>query len=246
MKLLFLDESGHHGLKTKDQEYPILLLCGCILDEEYFVNEFSAKINRLKQKYFQTTRVILHSRDIRKWQHDFKILGDIQIRHEFYKDIDAVIGRSDFTIVAAGILKEKLLEEYGPRADNPYNLCLPFILERAAFYLDRFSDEKVTIIAESRGKKEDATLQHQFQVTASHGTKHVDAEKFSEKIANFQFTKKSENNVGTQLCDLVAYPIATKVLYPDRENLAFGVIEPKLYRQFPDGDYLGYGLKLFP
>lgn len=51
---------------------------------------------------------------------------------------------------------------------------------------------------------------------------------------------------GTQLSDLTAYPLANYILYPNRENLAFRVIEPKLYRQFESGDYLGYGLKLFP
>jgi hypothetical protein len=48
------------------------------------------------------------------------------------------------------------------------------------------------------------------------------------------------------LTDLVAYPLANHVLYPERENLAFRVINPKMYRQFPKGDFLGYGLKIFP
>ena len=71
-------------------------------------------------------------------------------------------------------------------------------------------------------------------------------DRFRDRFADIDFKKKSENLLGTQLCDLVAYPMATKIVYPDRENLAFRVIEEKIYRQFPNGDYLGYGLKIIP
>jgi len=57
---LFLDESGHHGLKTVDQQYPILLLCGCLIEEDYYNNEVTRQINDLKLKYFKTTEIILH------------------------------------------------------------------------------------------------------------------------------------------------------------------------------------------
>lgn len=85
---LFLDESGHHGLKTINREFPILLLCGCIFEQDYFSNEFTQQINNLKNKYFQTDQIILHSRDIRKWQKDFRVLGDLKLRHKFYQDLD--------------------------------------------------------------------------------------------------------------------------------------------------------------
>jgi len=243
---LFLDESGHHGLKTSNQEYPILLLCGCIIEKEYYHHVFEKVIKKLKIKYFKTENIILHSRDIRKWQNEFKILGNIQLRNEFYDDIDNIIQKSDFSIVASAILKNKLIKNYGPQANNPYDLSLTFILERTVFLTDKLKCKKVEVIAEARGKKEDAKLHDQYQIILGNGTSFVSSQRFIKRFTDIDFKKKKENIIGNQLCDLVAYPMATKIIYPDRENLAFRVIEQKIYKQFPDGDYLGYGLKIFP
>lgn len=243
---LFLDESGHHGLRVIKQERPIFLLCGCTIERAYYSGKFATDFNKLKLKYFGTTDIVFHSRDIRKWQGDFKILGDPKLRHEFYQNLDSLISNAEFTVIASAILKDKLIEQYGPRADNPYDLSLGFILERTTFLSDNLSCSNVEVIAEARGKKEDASLHDQYQLTLSHGTGYVSSERLQRRFSDIRFARKEENNLGTQLSDLVAYPIATKVLYPERENLAFNVVEPKIYKQFPDGDYLGYGLKIFP
>ena len=243
---LFLDESGHHGLKTINQEFPILLLCGCVIEKEYYEKVFTRKINDLKKKFFKKTDVILHSRDIRKWQNDFKLLGDPKIRSEFYSNLDKLISQTEFTVIASAVLKNKLIEQYGPQANNPYDLSLTFILERTVFLTDRFDCSKVEVIAEARGKNEDAKLHNQYQIIISNGTQYVKSERFVKRLTDIDFRKKEENIAGTQLCDLVAYPLANYVLYPERENLAFKIIEPKMYRQFPSDDFLGYGLKIFP
>ena len=244
--ILFLDESGHHGLKKINQEFPIFLLACCIFEEAYYEEIFINQVKELKIKHFNDPNIIFHSRDIRKWQNQFKCLGDINKRSDFYKDLDNLIKNSKFKIIASAINKDKLIQLYGPRADNPYNMSLSFILERSIFYTDNIGCSSVGIIAESRGKKEDNHLFTQYQLILSNGTRYITNERFKNKIKSFKFINKSENNIGTQIADLVAYPIATKIIYPDRINLAFEVFEDKIYRQFPNSDYLGYGLKVFP
>jgi len=244
--LLFLDESGHHGLKKINQEFPIFLLACCIFEKAYYIELFINEVKELKIKHFNNPDIILHSRDIRKWQNQFKCLGDINRRLDFYKDLDGLIKKSEFKIIASAINKDKLIQLYGPRADNPYNISLSFILERSVFYADNINCKSIEIIAESRGKKEDNHLSTQYQLILSNGTKYVTSSRFKNKIKSFKFIEKSENNIGTQIADLVAYPFATKIIYPDRVNLAFEVIENKIYRQFPGSDYIGYGLKVFP
>ena len=64
--LLFLDESGHHGLKKINQEFPIFLLACCIFEEGYYRDIFINKVNELRIKHFKDPNIILHSRDIRK------------------------------------------------------------------------------------------------------------------------------------------------------------------------------------
>ena len=244
--LLFLDESGHHGLKKINQEFPIFLLACCIFEEFYYKEVFINKVKKLKIKHFNDSGIILHSRDIRKWQNEFKCLGDINKRSDFYKDLDNLIKNSKFKIIASAINKDKLIQLYGPRADNPYNISLSFILERCIFYTDNIGCNSIGVIAESRGKKEDNHLFTQYQLILSNGTKYITSEKFKNKIKSFKFINKYENNTGTQIADLVAYPIATKIIFPERVNLAFEIIEDKIYRQFPGSDYIGYGLKVFP
>lgn len=243
---LFFDESGHHGLKTINQEFPILLLCGCVIEKSYYHKVFVPKVNKLKKSYFSRTDIIFHSRDIRKWQNDFKILGDPKLRSDFYSDLDTLIAKTDFTLIASAVLKDKLIKQYGPQANNPYDLSLTFVLERSIFLTDRLNCGKIEVIAEARGKKEDAKLHDQYQIILSNGTEFVNSERFVKKLTDIKFEKKDQNVVGTQLCDLVAYPLANYVLYPERENIAFKVVSSKMYRQFPKDDFLGYGLKIFP
>lgn len=225
---LFLNESGHHGLKKINQEFPIFLLCGCIIsDKEYL--KFEKVINNLKNKYFGNKNIVLHSADIRKWQNDFKVLGDIKLRNEFYKDLNNTIKNTD-----------------GPQAGNPYEISLASILDRSVLFSDNVNCKSILVVAESRGKKEDSQLHDQYQLILSNGTTLNSSSKFKKLLTDIDFKKKKDDIVGTQLCDLIAYPIATKILYPNRVNLAFTVIEDKLFRQFPNGDYLNYGLKMFP
>ena len=60
--------------------------------------------------------------------------------------------------------------------------------------------------------------------------------------------KKTANIAGLQIADLVAYPIAAKVLRPDLEQKAFDVVIGKLDKASASkgSGILGYGLKIFP
>ena len=60
--------------------------------------------------------------------------------------------------------------------------------------------------------------------------------------------KKERNIAGLQIADMIAYPIAAKVLRPGAEQKAFDVLQPKIdAAPRHKGSYLlGYGLKVFP
>ncbi len=62
-------------------------------------------------------------------------MGDINKRSDFYKDLDNLIKNSKLKIIATAINKDRLIQLYGPIADNPYNISLSFILERSVFTL---------------------------------------------------------------------------------------------------------------
>ena len=49
-----------------------------------------------------------------------------------------------------------------------------------------------------------------------------------------------------QIADLVAYPIGRWVMNKTQENKAFDILEKKIHKNSKTGQYLNYGLKIFP
>lgn len=62
---------------------------------------------------------------------------------------------------------------------------------------------------------------------------------------DIRFMDKKHNPTGLQLADLVAHPIARRVIKPAQPNRAYDLIERK-FRRGPNGQVNGYGLKVFP
>lgn len=237
---MYLDESGDHNLCQVDPNYPILCLCGIIFDHEYYVNRGNEMVNDLKRKYFGKIDVILHSCDIRKQEGCFSILANPNSKSNFYRDLNDLISNLDFKIIAVAINKNDHVSRYGYRAENPYSLGLDFLMERFTFMMG--NNDKGAIIAESRGIAEDQQLREEFDTLQAFGTNYVSDFRCIEYLRT---EKKEENNNGLQLADLAAYPIATKVLRPDKRNLAYDVLEPKFKKSW-FGKIKGYGLKIFP
>ena len=78
--------------------------------------------------------------------------GDHKVKGAFYKDLNDVLGSSDYTIIGVGINKEEHIKKYGKQAHDPYSLSLSFIIERMIFYLAKWSP--IDIKAEVRGRKD--------------------------------------------------------------------------------------------
>ncbi len=113
----------------------------------------------LKVRFCGTTDVVLHSRDIRKQQKDFRFLWNPERRAAFYEAINNLVGQLDFTIIAVAIMKREHLSQYGYNAKHPYHLTLELMLERFAFMIgDGGASSDGHIIAESRGEAEDRLL----------------------------------------------------------------------------------------
>ncbi len=245
MYYLYLDETGDHGLSFIDHNYPIFLLCGCLFNQIEMEN-MEKKVNLFKQKYFSTSNVILHSREIRKCEGSFQILFDLNLKAKFYEDMNLIIKNSKFKIIGVGINKEEYIKRYGKSAKDPYALSLSFIIERLIFYLDELNKEaEVEIIAEKRGTKEDKKLLSQFNSTLDLGTYYVLSDRLKKKIKKFEFKFKKENIVGLQVADLCAYPLARHLLNSEEPYIPFMIIEEKIYCN-NKGEYDGWGLKLFP
>ena len=241
---LFIDESGDHGLNKKDDEFPVFLLCGVLVEDAAY-SEVNNKLNELKTSIWSSQKVILHSRDIRKCEKEFQKLFDLELKKQFYDNLNSIIQESDYSIIASAIQKKRFIEYFGKLQDDVYEVALSFVIEQAATALSNLdSDEpnQLDIVIEQRGKKEDKQLEAHFQRIIARGTGNLEAKELSKLNPTFSFKNKNSNNNGLQMADLLAYPIARYVLEPTRSNPAFDVLHSKIYEK--EGDLLG--LKIFP
>ncbi len=247
MKIMFLDESGDHSLSKVDDQFPAFCLAGCIFDENEYQMNSRAAIDAFKIRYFNTSHIILHSRDIRKCEKPFNILLNRNTKKSFYRDLDNLMSSLPYTVLASVILKKEIKNQYNDPA-NPYMLSLQFLMERFLYFLEE-NNEAGYISAESRDPKSNTDLLAVFTDIINNGSScgdmRVSAKRFQQRVQKMIFVTKQQNENGHQIADLVAYPIAKFGLDQKRDNPAFKIIGPKL-RKSATGKCLGYGLKIFP
>ena len=240
---LFIDESGDHGLTNPNPDFPVFILCGVIIAADEYEN-IRQSFNQIKQALWGNKEVIFHSRDIRKCEKEFVLFFDLEKKKWFYENLNEVIQKHQYTVIASAIQKDLYVKRFGRLSNNVYEIALSFIIERTIFYLDDIKqpEKELEIIIERRGKREDKNLEEHFQRLLARGTGYVLPQRMKEYQLKITFLSKKENINGLQLADLIAYPIARHVIEPNRANPAFEQIEAKIYTK----NKKRYGLKIFP
>jgi hypothetical protein len=238
--IVFVDESGDHGLASIDPNYPVFVLAFCIFHKQTYARQSAPAVLEFKFKHFGHDQVVLHEHEIRKNKGAFVFLRDAAVRGPFMADLDTLVSGADFTLVASAIHKVEHLARYAePR--NPYHVAMGFGLERVFLELQGrgCAGGKTHILFERRGPKEDAEVELEFRrICSANATRHVLP--FEPILSH-----KTCNSSGLQLADLVARPIGRKILNPAQPNRAYDIIQTK-FRRSPAGVVKGWGLKVFP
>lgn len=238
--IVFVDESGDHGLASIDPNYPVFVLAFCIFDQRTYATETVPAVLQFKFKYFGHDQVILHEHDIRKSREPFGFLRNAATRDAFMADMDELVRAADFKLVASAINKLELKARYTD-PQNPYHIAMGFGLERVYLELRGRGCRtgRTHILFERRGDKEDAAVELEFR--------RLCADNATGGVLPFEpiLCPKVCNSPGLQLCDLVARPIGRKMLNPQQPNRAYDIIGAK-FRRAPGGTAKGWGLKIFP
>ena len=239
--IVYVDESGDHGLKTIDINYPIFVLAFCIFKKADYSKQIVPALQRFKFKHYGHDQVILHETDIRRDRGDFKFLKSKELKQGFLSELTDIIETSPFTLITTLINKEPYRERYSP-SGNPYHVALGFGLERVFNFLrsENAHEDVAHIVVEQRGKLEDNELELEFRRICAGTNYHHHAYPF-ELI----FADKKSNSSGLQFADLIARPVGLSILKPEQQNSAFDVLRPKFYKS-PYGNINGWGLKCFP
>lgn len=239
--LVFVDESGDHGLETIDMGYPVFVLAFCIFRKVDYTGVLVPALQNFKFKHFGHDQVILHEIDIRRDRGDFSFLKTREKKDTFLQELSNIVNEMPFTLVATVIKKEPYKQRYH-NPDNPYHVALGYGLERVFYYLrsNGGHEGKTHVIVEKRGKKEDAELELEFRRVC-------DGANYESVQLPFDivFADKKSNSAGLQLADLIARPVGIKIFRPEQANRAYEIIETKFYRN-NGGTFEGRGLKWFP
>lgn len=239
--IVFVDESGDHGMLRLDPNYPIFALAFCLFEKSSYVEEVCPTLQRFKFRFWGHDSQVLHEHEIRKPNRDYAFLFHAPSRVTFLDELNDIIGKASFQVVATVIRKAEYAGRYA-RPINPYDLALEFGLERIYRELESCSDvHGIThVVVEKRGEREDAQLELAFR-------RICDGANALRKRLPFDLVMlpKIANSPGLQLADLVARPIGLKVLHPEQPNRAWDILQAKL-RRSAVGEVKGWGLKIFP
>lgn len=234
---LFIDETGDHGLKKINHEFPLFLLCGVLVKQEDYAR-IRESFNSIKNHFWGNEDVIFHSRDIRKCERDFVNFLDHKIKSQFYDRLNLAMDENEFTVVATAIKKNEFVATYNEIHNDAYELALTMVFNQIFIYLMTLEIKSdIQVIIERRGKKEDRKLEEHFKFIRDFGTDMFSANQIENWDISVRFRNKKENINGLQLADLLAYPIAKYILKPGNSNISFEIIEKKIFKN--EGKLLG-------
>lgn len=239
--IVYVDESGDHGLKSINPEYPIFVLACCIFKKDIYNTVVSPTFQQFKMNQWGHDIVVLHEREIHDKRNAFSFLFNREKYENFMQQLNTLIESAPLKLITS-VIDKIALKNQNHLPNNPYEIALKCCIERLWLFLHiHHQQNKIThFVVESRGKKEDTELELAFRRICNGGNLHNDQLKIE-----LVFAKKESNSVGLQLADLFARPIGRYYLNPNQLNRAYALIEPKLY-QSAEGRVEGYGLKYSP
>ncbi|QNN25390.1 DUF3800 domain-containing protein [Planctomycetales bacterium ZRK34] len=239
--IIYVDESGDHEMLSPSPEYPMFVLAFCIFRISDYVHQVAPALQEFKFDQFGHDMVVLHERDIRKQENDFKFLFDAASRKSFFADLRRLMQQVPLHLIAVAIRKDDLRKHHG-ELEHPYHIALEFGLNRVNEYLIASGQDDIQtyVIVEQRGKREDNELELEFRRICDEPLVHDKPLPF-----RLRFASKMTNSCGLQLADLVARPIGRHVLNPGQTNRAYEILEKKFVTEAPDGAD-GWGLWIYP
>ena len=206
---LFIDECGHHNMKSADNPNERYLgLTGVIMREAYASGQFTDALNQLKQEVFGRSNFPLHRTDILAATiSPFDVLKDAATRERFDAGLLQLIESGVYRVVTVVIDKKEHRTKYTVWLFQPYHYCLTVLIERYVMLLQA-NNSVGDVLAESRGKKDNKRLARAYRYIYKNGTDNIAANIIQQRLSSkeIKIKPKSENIAGLQLADSMANP----------------------------------------
>ncbi|MAY70544.1 MAG: 3-deoxy-D-manno-octulosonic acid transferase [Halomonas sp.] len=244
--IVYVDESGDHGLSSIDPNYPVFVLAFCVFHKRHYSEAIVPSLEKFKFNYFGHDQVVLHEHEIRKEKGAFSFFKNRDHKNQFMSGLSGIVEKSNFILISCTIDKRELKKQNGNKS-NPYHLALRFCMETLYEFLQEKGEEnkKTHVVVECRGKKEDRELELEFRRICD-GSNQAGIQLPFDVV----FSDKKTMSSGLQLSDLVARPIGLKVIRKEQRNKAFDILKKKFYcdggREDAGDGYEGRGMKVYP
>jgi len=234
MYTLYLDETGDWGYPNYHPKFPILCICGSIVNDRYYNNELIPSFVSVKKEKFKKD-VVLHRYKVKSRTREFSILKTQDSLDACMSQISRFIAALDFKILIAALNKEEHYRTYGVKKVDAwlpkdiYSMLFTFVLERFVAFLRQNGGIKGRVIAESRGLREDQKVQFWYSTVLQNGTQFYRDWQFLEVLPTaVEFRPKKDNILGLQISDWIAPPMSKMVEHPNGREDKYG--EWELYK----------------
>ena len=228
MRTLSIDESGNSNLRRLDPNYPVFVLGGVIMENDYADTIASAEMTKFKLGLFGRADFVMHTADISRNRNVFSALSDSAFRAEFYRRLEALIRSLEFTAIACAI-RANAADDLPPSIVHD---AYPHALERLSIQLCEIVGNQrggARICAESRSPDVDEAVRRQWRELRASGAGGFSGATFRHRVASLSFHSKAERIVGLELADLILTPIGRHVAgFADRPD--WFVVREKLHR----------------
>ncbi|WP_371867695.1 DUF3800 domain-containing protein [Duganella guangzhouensis] len=98
--IVYVDESGDHGMAPLDQSYPVFVLAFCVFDKHHYAEIVAPAVEKFKFRHFGHSSVVLHETDIRKEKGCFSFFHNREHKERFIAELTEIIDASKFTLIA--------------------------------------------------------------------------------------------------------------------------------------------------
>lgn len=176
-------------------------MSGLCFKRSYYENIVVPTINGLKTKHFGNTGVIFHYSDMNNKKNDFIKFKDQKIRQKFWTDYVNTVSKLDFTTFGVYFNQDDMKQIYGKGRSSNYDIAFVSLLKNYLHFLKNVNGIG-SICIESRGFKENATLQQSYYKYLQTGSMFFPYEIYEKHLSTIGFIVKGDNCIGLQIADI--------------------------------------------
>ena len=123
-KTLGLDESGNDHLGKVDPDYPVFVVGGVILEDDY-IPTASEAVNAFKRDLFGRDDFVLHTAEFTRGRGAFTRVQEPSFREQFYEQLYRMMRALEFSVIACVFDLNRYASHPQTAAPNLYSLALP-------------------------------------------------------------------------------------------------------------------------